>query len=77
MTRSEEWNEVCDDDSKMLSLILELSSNAGSGWWIESLLSNFLLDEMKCGMMLCEGWNLWIPWFEKEDGLESEGELLK
>ena len=77
MTRSKESNEVCDDDSKMLSLILELGSNAGSGWWIESLLSNFFLDEMKWGMMLCEGWNLEIPWFEKEDGLESGSELTK
>ena len=77
MNRSEESNEVCVDDSKMLSSILELGSNAGSGWCIESLLSNFLIDEMKCEMMLDEGWNLEIPWCENEDRLESEGELLK
>ena len=81
MAVSEESNEVCDDELKMLSSMVKLDSHIESGWVVESLMSELLPktsfevedeseeDEVENELESLPGemLDLWSSWGERED----------
>ena len=81
MAVSEESNEVCDDELKMLSSMVKLDSHIEIGWVVESLMSELLPktsfevedeskeDEVEDELENLPGemLDLWSSWGEKEE----------